>query len=234
MKWEHDLGDGLRDLARTAAEVPENPATERALLDAFDAHHGVRSTTSHLHHGVRSTTSHSVVDRRPDPAWVTLAAAAALLLLAGGWWVGQLQRSGSTAAPATRQAAVQRAVEPSQALPAPPSVVPLETPPPTARATREPRASRPSRPFDSRPAVANGDAEPEDEFITLPAADRLPALESGMIVRVELDITSLPAYGFPIMPDSTRKPVAADVLVGQDGQPRAIRLVSMQTEPRRR
>ena len=55
-----------------------------------------------------------------------------------------------------------------------------------------------------------------------------------MIVRVELDITSLPAYGFPIMPDSTRKPVTADVLVGQDGQPRAIRLVSMQTEPRRR
>jgi hypothetical protein len=72
-----------------------------------------------------------------------------------------------------------------------------------------------------------------DEFVELPAAARLPRFESGVIVRVELDVTSLPAYGFPIMPDSTRRPVAADVLVGQDGQPRAIRLVRMQTGSRR-
>lgn len=72
-----------------------------------------------------------------------------------------------------------------------------------------------------------------DEFVELPAAARLPRFESGVIVRVELDVTSLPAYGFPIMPDSTRRPVEADVLVGQDGQPRAIRLVRMQTASRR-
>jgi hypothetical protein len=67
----------------------------------------------------------------------------------------------------------------------------------------------------------------------LPAADRLPRFESGVIVRVELDVTSLPAFGLPIMPDSTQRPVTADVLVGQDGQPRAIRLVGMQSQRRR-
>jgi hypothetical protein len=74
---------------------------------------------------------------------------------------------------------------------------------------------------------------PRPAAVELPAAARLPRFESGVIVRVELDVTSLPAYGFPIMPDSTRRPVAADVLVGQDGQPRAIRLVRMQTGSRR-
>jgi len=69
--------------------------------------------------------------------------------------------------------------------------------------------------------------------MALPAADRLPEFESGMIVRVELPVASLPAYGLEIVPDVARTPVKADVLVGQDGQPRAIRLVSMETRPRR-
>lgn len=68
----------------------------------------------------------------------------------------------------------------------------------------------------------------------LPAADRLPRFESGLIVRVELPVSSLPAYGLPIAPDAGRRPVTADVLVGQDGQPRAIRLVNLQTVSRRR
>jgi hypothetical protein len=69
--------------------------------------------------------------------------------------------------------------------------------------------------------------------VELPTAARLPRFESGTIVRVELPVSSLPAYGLPIMPDTPRTPVTADVIVGQDGQPRAIRLVGYQTGPRR-
>ena len=36
MKWERELDDALRELARSADEVPENPATEQHLLEAFE------------------------------------------------------------------------------------------------------------------------------------------------------------------------------------------------------
>ena len=64
-----------------------------------------------------------------------------------------------------------------------------------------------------------------DEFMPLPIASALPALESGVIVRIELSVAALPRYGVAI-PDTPRREVQADLLVGQDGQPRAIRLIN--------
>jgi hypothetical protein len=63
----------------------------------------------------------------------------------------------------------------------------------------------------------------DDEFVALPTAASLPELESGRIVRVELPVSALPAYGLAIIAD-TRGAIEADLLVGQDGVPRAIRL----------
>ncbi len=62
-------------------------------------------------------------------------------------------------------------------------------------------------------------------FVELPWTAGLPAFESGEIVRVEVPVASLPAYGFDISTGSNRS-VEADVLVGQDGLARAMRLVS--------
>jgi hypothetical protein len=62
-------------------------------------------------------------------------------------------------------------------------------------------------------------------FLEIPGAAVLPPFESGAIVRVALPVTSLPSYGIQIQPDSGTAPVLADVLVAQDGYPRAIRLV---------
>jgi hypothetical protein len=70
-------------------------------------------------------------------------------------------------------------------------------------------------------------------FVTLPTAVGLPGLESGRIVRVKLSTAMLPAYGFDVNPETPATVVEADVLVGQDGQPRAIRFVSPNSIPRR-
>ena len=65
------------------------------------------------------------------------------------------------------------------------------------------------------------------EFVRIPSAIGLPELESGTVLRMELPLTALPEYGLDIAPDAMRTSVEADVLVGQDGQPRAIRLVGI-------
>lgn len=69
------------------------------------------------------------------------------------------------------------------------------------------------------------------EFVALPGVAALPALESGRIVRIEVAVSELPAYGINVVPDSTQSSVEADLLVGQDGLARAIRLGSSDLNP---
>jgi hypothetical protein len=229
MRWERELGDALRELARSADEVPDDPATERRLLDAFDARRGAGLRAEGDSRGV----SHPALERTARSASWYLAAAASLALLAGAWWG------------AARIDLHRRTVSPVGAARTPPPPVVdtgAPTPSPVPSATDAPRTAEVApaavspRPTPSSRAAAApppaDETDEADEFIALPGAERLPRFESGMIVRVELDVTSLPAFGFPIMPDSTQRPVTADVLVGQDGQPRAIRLVSVQTGSR--
>jgi len=68
----------------------------------------------------------------------------------------------------------------------------------------------------------------------LPTAAGLTGLESGRILRLELPIAILLAYGFDVVPEAAARVVEADVLVGQDGQPRAIRLVDLDSDSRRK
>lgn len=61
-------------------------------------------------------------------------------------------------------------------------------------------------------------------FVEIPGAWALPPIESGAIVRVALPVAALPQYGLPIQPDSATHSIDVDLLIAQDGIPRAIRL----------
>ena len=63
-------------------------------------------------------------------------------------------------------------------------------------------------------------------FVELPNAGALPEIESASIVRVSLPPSALPQYGMSIVAGMTGAAVEAELLVAQDGQPRAIRLVT--------
>ena len=84
---------------------------------------------------------------------------------------------------------------------------------------------------EARPVPAGG-GEPL-QFVALPTAIGLPAFESGRIVRVQFPAADLPAYGFDVTPQPAAGAVEADLLVGQDGQPRAIRFVTLEADSRR-
>jgi hypothetical protein len=88
----------------------------------------------------------------------------------------------------------------------------------------------------ARPAapVATPTAIEPAPFFEIPGTAVLPPFESGAIVRVSLPVTTLPSYGIQIQPDFGRGPVMAELLVAQDGYPRAIRLVSDSNSSRSR
>jgi hypothetical protein len=77
------------------------------------------------------------------------------------------------------------------------------------------------------------DTQPQAEevatdFFALTSGTEIAALESGQIVRVLLPRNAMASYGLPVNPERMDKPVAAQVLISQDGVARAIRFLSDQ------
>jgi hypothetical protein len=91
--------------------------------------------------------------------------------------------------------------------------------PPTAnRAAHEPLAST-LRGVQPEP-------QPPNEFVMVPGASTLPAMESGSLVRMDVPVAELPSLGLTPPPSNRTASVRADLIVGQDGLPRAVRLVN--------
>ena len=69
------------------------------------------------------------------------------------------------------------------------------------------------------------DPQSPNEFVAVPGAAMLPRMESGSLVRMNVPVSMLPSLG--MMPPAGRvSSVKADLIVGQDGLPRAVRLVN--------
>lgn len=63
------------------------------------------------------------------------------------------------------------------------------------------------------------------DFYPLPEADGLPPIENATVVRVQMPLTSLELMGVAVNETGGADPVQADILLGQDGLARAVRLV---------
>jgi hypothetical protein len=64
------------------------------------------------------------------------------------------------------------------------------------------------------------------EFIPVGAWQAYEPMERGAIVRVRLPKSSLPGFGIAVSADRWNESLPADVVLGEDGSMRAIRLVS--------
>jgi hypothetical protein len=146
--------------------------------------------------------------------WVYALAMAAIVALAV--WIGS-RAPRPPAGPAT-------ATAPSPA--AAPGVRPPLVPAPAVAALGPTERTTVSTSRRVRPKVAPLPRARSFEFVALPSAVGLPDFESGSVVRIQVPVAALPEYGVDIAPNMQKATVEADVLVGQDGQPRAIRLVT--------
>jgi hypothetical protein len=104
----------------------------------------------------------------------------------------------------------------------PPAAVSVTSTMPSSPALAASGDERPNRTLP-RVLAESGDAAAAD-FVIWPGAAAWPPFESGELVRVTLPLDALPALGV-IPPAAAEAVVQADVLVGQDGFARAIRLV---------
>jgi len=219
---ERQLTTALKAMAGAAPASPRAAAIEAQLLGAFAERPAAASPKVPAKRIVLATPA--------ARAWL---AAAAVLVAAAAVWQGtaRWRPAGETVPAPAQDAATRTTAAPPMAgsdsrEPAPVALRTTDAPAP-AVATSD-RSLRTPAP----PAAADG----EDDvlrFVTLPTAIGLPTLESGRIVRVELQAAMLPAYGLDVTPGLAAGMVEADVLVGQDGQPRAIRFVTRDTTPRR-
>jgi hypothetical protein len=202
MARERQLSQGLRALAASAAADAPSAALERRLLEMFAERQVARSPVV-----VRATNW-----------WVR---AAAVVLVAGasaGWWWGASR--GPSAGIAQPQAVVAGTQQPELPQTLTAALTPVANSRATLAATASSRSRSPRRRAVPAPPIVRATG-----FVSIPGADGLPDFESGQIIRIEIPLTSLPTYGIEILPEAQGSPVEADLLVGQDGQARAIRLV---------
>ena len=78
------------------------------------------------------------------------------------------------------------------------------------------------------PKTNSASYQEDEEFIPLQYAEN-PS-NSFQVVRVELGSSDLQQLGFPGVPEWENRPVKADIVVGEDGLPRAIRFVTAETQ----
>jgi hypothetical protein len=202
-------------LARETRMPPESAARiERQLLDAFESRDLVDVVQSPR---MKSFVWFSRTGGMPITVswrrWVPAAAAIALVAsVAFVWWMNQ---------PLVSDDHYHWAVPPRVAEKAPPAPAldPTTTQPSAVEVTTHPQGP------DRKPAKKANVVTPSG-FVDLPWTAGLPAFESGEIVRMDVPVASLPTYGIDISSGAGRGPVEADVLIGQDGFARAIRLVT--------
>lgn len=221
---ERSLTIRLKALAGAAPQSPRAAAIGEQLAMEFAARHAATSQPAPAPRSVAAVLA----------AWPSLAAAAALVIAAAVWAGSEHGRSTEEAQPSSTRAAMA----PSRSDQTTAGAVQRQTPVPTqvrpadAGQRAADRQARTTRSGSARPVRASN--EEVLRFVVLPTAVGLPGLESGRIVRVEVPAAMLPAYGLDVMPGPVDGVVEADVLVGQDGQARAIRFVSLDSTPRRR
>ncbi len=151
--------------------------------------------------------------RIPVAPWLLAAGAAAVLVL--GVWIGRNRPSEVAGA----HVAPPRMISPSPLeLPDSPALE-VETALQPARRLTLPRATRRPAPV---PMMPEG---PVAVFVMLPGSELMPPSQGMQVLRVRIPRTRLQALGLPVSIDHLEERVLADVVVGDDGVARAVRLV---------
>ena len=146
--------------------------------------------------------------RIPVAPWLLALSAAAVLLL--GIWIGRSRPS--LVSPDVKSARIPAEAPVTELVPA------VELAVPTRRLPVIRRRLMPAPVDTSRPMAV---------FVMLPGTDLMPPAQDLQVLRVRIPRTRMQALGWPVNVDRLEERVLADIVVGEDGVARAIRLVQV-------
>jgi hypothetical protein len=224
------IGAGLRVAAR--AETEESPARVReSLLAAF-----AQQQAAVLKEQERETAAPANVvalsSRRAARWWFAAGAAAAAAAVLLSLTLSSLVRVSPDGSQSKPQEVVKSLPLPTQT----PAEVRVEKPgilvggdvaqqnPPKKIPVRTPKAAR-SLKGEAHREAATAAQTSGNEYLPLTYLAGATAMESGTVVRVQLSRSALISLGVPVQPDRPDETLKADVVLGDDGVARAIRLV---------
>jgi hypothetical protein len=145
------------------------------------------------------------------------------------WKTGSAYALTALAAAASVMVLMQPPTDPT--VEAPPAGVIEPAPVPVTEAPPDPAPAKPKavRRAQPKPVLASV-PEPPQEIVTefFPLNEPGLPFEHGQLLRVMVPATTMRRVGIPVSPDRWGDRVQADLLVGDDSLPRAIRFVSYQ------
>jgi len=138
--------------------------------------------------------------------WASVGAAAAVLLIF--LWTNNLRSKGQMSTPSQKDDSSQTAMQQE------------------AKASPAPKADH-ARPVANAKVADVSVKEPysASDFVPVPFTGAIAADDAGMVVRVQLTRASLAQLGYPVAETPDEELILADVLVGEDGWPRGVKLI---------
>ncbi len=137
--------------------------------------------------------------------WASVGAAAAVLLVF--LWTASGRSKGQTSTPARNDVSSESGMPLQAKVPAAPK---QDEVPPAASAGEDAPAS---------------ESYVASDFVPVPFTGAITADDPGMVVRVQLTRASLAQLGYPVAETPDEDLILADVLVGEDGWPRGVKLI---------
>ena len=194
----HTLAESLRELAANSPQA--SPELGVRLQQAFARHHAQR--------------------RRRKRAVFAVGLAACLAIGVAWLRTGKLAQDVREPGP---PAQVVKSPVPKPEIIAPkierPSMSLIASAPVKPRGRAKQRSKTQDHSVEAAPAVTAGD------FIALPAFDPAVPVGESRMVRMDLPGSALQLIGYPVDGQLLDRRIVADVLVGEDGLPYAVRLV---------
>ena len=141
--------------------------------------------------------------------WASVGAAAAVLLIF--LWTVSGRSKGQSSSPAPKKDVTSQSGLPQEA---------------KAPAALNQNAVAPSAAAAAIVADAAGsETYVASDFVPVPFTGAISADDPGMVVRVQLTRASLAQLGYPVVETPDEDLILADVLVGEDGWPRGVKLI---------
>jgi|SRR5947207_1826601 len=164
---------------------------------------------------------HSIGARKLRLTWTSAAAAILLVAIAASGAIWQLRNAHRHNDHHVRSVPAPQAM-PGQPLPSAQIAARNDA---AATASARARRAGTDRPPFHEAATNRATGNSLDEFVPLPVSEGLPPAAELSVVRIKLRGSDLRQYGLEAPADAVAQTMLAEFVVGEDGLPRAIRIV---------